>query len=210
MDSRNILHLGGPDGSEYEGVSFQTTRSTRYRDGDPVTIEYPQGRPEISRIKGMRRGPVRFMGLIPLPFLLLGLLMILDSIRECVKANRLLALGEQTTGRLKSKEEKGQGETTFYKLTFEFNTHEGTTYQTMVESQTGDITKLEDQAEEPLLYDPRRPSYAVMLDDLPGEPRIQQDGTIRAGPAIKTIMALIIPLATIIGHGIYLYIKFFR
>ncbi len=39
-------------------------------------------------------------------------------------------------------------------------------------------------------------------------PRIQENGNIHAGPAVKTITVLIIPLATIIGHGIYIVLKF--
>jgi hypothetical protein len=35
-----------------------------------------------------------------------------------------------------------------------------------------------------------------------------ENGTIQAGSAAGTIMLLIIPLATIIGHGIYIYLKF--
>ncbi|MDH4241432.1 MAG: hypothetical protein OEW48_17880, partial [Phycisphaerae bacterium] len=93
-----------------------------------------------------------------------------------------------------------------YKLTFEFNTPEGTTYEAT--AKTHDTAKLEDQAEEPLLYDPMRPSYAVMLDDLPGNPRIMENGTIHAGPVANTIKVLVIPLTTIIGHGIYVYLKF--
>ena len=80
------------------------------------------------------------------------------------------------------------------------------TYQAI--ARTHEIAKLEDQAEEPLLYDPMRPAYAVMLDDLPGNPRINDNGNIQAGPASGTIMLLIIPLATIIGHGMYIYLKF--
>ena len=86
------------------------------------------------------------------------------------------------------------------------STPEGITYEAA--AKTHDTTKLEDQAEEPLLYDPMRPSYAVMLDDLPGNPRIMENGTIHAGPAASTIKVLVIPLVTIIGHGIYIFLKF--
>ena len=133
---------------------------------------------------------------------------IIGGINKGIKANRLLALGEQTTGRLKSKEKTNTkvNKKPVYKLTFEFNTLEGMTYETMV--KTHETGKLEDQTEEPLLYEPMRPSYAVMLDDLPGAPRIQENGNIQAGSVAITIMALIIPLATIIGHGIYIYLKY--
>jgi len=198
--------FAAPDGTEYKGVSFKTGR--QFQEGQKATIEYPQGKPQTSRIKGMRRKPVGFAGLIPVLFPIVGLLLIFGGIKKGIKANRLLALGEQTTGRLKSKEKTKTevNKKPVYKLTFEFNTPEGITYKAT--AKTHKIAKLQDQAEEPLLYDPMRPSYAVMLDDLPGGPRIQENGNIHAGSVARTIMALIIPLATIISHGIYIFWKF--
>jgi hypothetical protein len=195
------------DETEYNGVSYITGR--QLKENQKVTIEHPQGKPQISRIKGMRQKPVGLFGIFPVVFPLIGLLFITSGIRKGLKANRLLALGEQTTGTLKSKEKtRSQVNKRYvYKLTFEFNTPEGSTYETT--AKTHETGKLEDQAEEPLLYDPVRPAYAVMLDDLPGNPRINENGNIRAGSASKTIIKLIIPMATIIGHGIYLYLKFF-
>jgi hypothetical protein len=156
----------------------------------------------------MCRKPVGLIGLIPPIFIIAGALLVFRAIKKRFKANRLLALGEQTTGRLKLKKKMRESKNGrhVYKLTFEFNTPEGMTYQAM--ARTHQTAKLQDQAEEPLLYDPMRPSYAVMLDDLPGNPRIMENGTTQAGSASKTIITLIIPLATIIGHGIYIYLKF--
>ncbi|MHC4397602.1 MAG: DUF3592 domain-containing protein [Planctomycetota bacterium] len=194
------------DGKEYKGLSYITGK--QFEQGQKVTIEYPQGKPQTSRIKGMRQKPVGFFGIFPVLFPLIGLLLITGGIRKGLKANQLLALGEQTTGRLKSKEKtnKQVDKEPVYKLTFEFNTPEGMTFETVV--KTHETGKLEDQAEEPLLYDPMRPSYAMMLDDLPGNPRIMENGTIQAGSVAMTIMALIIPLTTIIGHSIYIVLKF--
>ncbi len=194
------------DGTEYKGLSYVTGR--QFEQGQKVTVEYPQGKPHTSRIKGMRQKPFGHFGIFPVVFPLIGLLFIIRGIRKGIKANRLLTLGEQTTGKLKSKERTNTkvNKKPVYKLTFEFKTPEGMTYETMV--KTHETGKLEDEAEEPLLYDPMRPSYAVMLDDLPGNPRINDNGNIQAGSASGTIMLLIIPLATIIGHGIYIYLKF--
>jgi hypothetical protein len=194
------------DGKEYNGLSYITGK--QFEQGQKVTIEYPQGKPQTSRIKGMRRKPVGFTGLIPILFPAVGSLLIFGGIKKGIKANRLLALGEQTTGRLKSKEKTNTkvNKKPVYKLTFEFNSPEGTTYETV--AKTHETGKLEDQTEEPLLYDPVLPSYAVMLDDLPGTPRINDNGNIQAGPAVKTILTLIIPFATVIGHGTYIFLKF--
>ncbi|MHC4692645.1 MAG: DUF3592 domain-containing protein [Planctomycetota bacterium] len=194
------------DGTEYIGLSYVTGK--QFKQGQAVTVEYPQGKPQTSRIKGMRQKPVGLFGIFPAVFPMIGLLFIIGGMRKGIKANRLLTLGEQTTGKLKSKERTNTkvNKKIVYKLTFEFNTLEGMTYEVLV--KTHETGKLEDQEEEPLLYNPMRPSYAVMLDDLPGNPRINENGNIQAGSAAGTIMLLIIPLATIIGHGIYIYLKF--
>jgi hypothetical protein len=196
----------GPDGAEYKGLSFNTGR--QFDEGQTVTIEHLQDKPHISRIKGMRRKPMGFFGLSAVALPMIGLFFITAGIKKGLKANRLLALGEQTTGRLKSKEKTNTkvNNKPVYKLTFEFDTPEGMTYEAA--AKTHDTAKLEDQAKEPLLYDTMRPSYAVMLDDLPGNPRIMENGTIKAGPTANTIKVLVIPLAAIIGHGIYIYLKF--
>ncbi len=63
---------------------------------------------------------------------------------------------------------------------------------------------------EPLLYDPGAPSRAVLLDELPGNPRIDENGQIRLDSPAKTLLALIVPSVVIIGHGCYLLSRFFR
>jgi len=196
----------GTDGAEYKGVSFNTGK--QFDEGQTVTVEHLQDNPQVSRIKGMRRKPIGFFGLSIVTFPLIGIFFITIGIRKGVKANRLLALGEQTTGRLKSKEKTNTkvNNKPVYKLTFEFNTPEGMTYEAI--AKTHDTAKLEDQTEEPLLYDSTHPSYAVMLANLPGNPRIMENGTIRADTAVNTLKVLVIPFATIIGHGIYIYLKF--
>ena len=45
-----------PDGVEHAGVSYAT--GVRLSAGEAVTVEHPAGRPEISRIRGMRRAPL--------------------------------------------------------------------------------------------------------------------------------------------------------
>ena len=56
---------------------------------------------------------------------------------------------------------------------------------------------------EPLLYNPAAPSDAVLLDALPGEPRIDENGHIRVKSAWKVLLTLIIPAAALIGHTLY-------
>ncbi|UCG49609.1 MAG: DUF3592 domain-containing protein [Phycisphaerales bacterium] len=194
-------------GAEHEGVSYKT--GVRLNTGDKVTVEYLAARPEISRIKGMRRKPVGLWGLLVVLFPLVGACLVISGIRRGLRAGRLLRHGEQTTGRLKSKTATNTkvNNQRVYKLVFDFEGCDGVRYE--ASAKTHRPEKLEDERDEPLLYDPMYPSRAVMLDALPGSPRIDQSGSIRAGSPLSVVSCLFIPAATLIGHGVYVYLRFF-
>jgi hypothetical protein len=202
----NHYSFVGPGEVEYEGVSYRTSRELKK--GRKVTVEYPPGEPQVSRIKGMWRRPVGPFGLMPVIFPFVGLCLTTVGLRKGISGNRLLTIGRQTTGRLKSKIRTGTkiDDRNVFKLTFEFTTPDGTGHEAI--GKTHKPKQLEDEAEEPLLYDPIRPSYAVMLDALPGTPRIDENGNIRAGSARAALLCLAIPAATILGHATYIYVKF--
>ena len=193
-------------GAKYEGVSYAVERPLK--SGKSVTIEYPWGKPQISRIRGMQRKPVGRIGLLPLIFPLIGVFFMSLGVRKGLRANRLLAYGELTKGRLKSKVMTNVkvDEQRVYKLTFEFTTAEGVTSE--VAAKTHQPEKLEDEAEEPLLYDPILPSNVVMLDSLPGSPRIDESGNIRTGSVCASLLSMVIPGVTVIGHIGYMCWKF--
>ncbi len=194
-------------GAEHQGVSYKT--GVRLNAGDKVTVEYLAARPEISRIKGMRRKPVGLWGLLVVLFPLVGACLVILGIRRGLRAGRLLRFGEQTTGRLKSKTPTNTkvNDQQVYKLVFDFEGCDGARYE--ASAKTHRPEKLEDEQDEPLLYDPMYPSRAVMLDALPGSPRIDQSGSIRAGSPLSVASCAFIPAATLIGHGIYVYLRFF-
>ena len=147
-------------------------------------------------------------GLMPIIFPLVGLCLMTVGLRKGIRGNRLLAIGHQTTGKLKSKVATSTkiNNRTVFKLTFEFTAADGIGYEAV--GKTHKPEKLEDEAEEPLLYNPILPSYVVMLDALPGSPRIDANGDIRAGSPVTALMCLAIPTVTVLGHAGYVYVKF--
>jgi hypothetical protein len=157
----------GPGEVEYEGVSYRKGR--QLEQGQKVTVEYPPGQPQRSRIKGMRTSPVGLFGLMPIIFPVVGLCLMIVGLGRGITGNRLLAIGQQTTGKLKSK----------------------VTTATKINSQ-----------------DPSRPSNAVMLDALPGSPRIDESGNIKAGSTAAALLCLALPTVTVLGHSGYIYVKF--
>jgi len=197
-----------PDGIECEDFSFQTRRDPY--EGTDVTIEYAKGRPSVSRIQGMRRSTFGLGVSFVVVFPLIGLCFMIVGLRKGLRASRLLRRGKPGFGTLVSKEATATeiNEQTVYKLTFEFTADDGETYTAVAKTHLPE--SLEDEEQERLLYDPRDPSCAVLLDNLPGGPRVDGTGNLQAAPIGGTLVVLVLPAASVIGHGAYLFTHYFR
>lgn len=201
----------GPDGNEYRNVSYADHRLDK---GKTVTVEYPKSKPKTSRIKDMDRAPVHPLlggGMAVLP--LTGLGFIVTGFRRGLRANRLIRNGILAKGKLVSREVTGDEVygNRVYRFAFEFTTEDARNLRVSVKTHLTD--RLEDQTEEPLLYDPMRPGSAVMLDNLPAGVQLDESGCVEVAEPVRTafraIARLILPTATIIGHGIYMCRRFF-
>jgi hypothetical protein len=195
-----------PDGSEHRGVSYATGHSVSA--GSEVTVEYVPRRPEVSRIRGMRRNlmpewVIFFVAIFPG----IGLAFVLSTLTLGVKANRLLSHGQLASGLLTAKEPTNTSinNRTVYKLIFDFEAADGRRYQAT--ARTHEPERLEDQRREPLLYDVPNPTYSVMLDSLPGSPTIDPFGRFEAPPLGRVIGNLLVPGLAIVGHGTYLLVR---
>ena len=150
-----------------------------YRLGEPaekpdeVTVEFPRGRPERSRIRGMRTALCAPWVLFVVIFPLVGSMFVLGRMRNGLKARYLLTCGELTQGRLVSKVATNTqiNDQTVYKLTFEFETKMGHPSSIVVKTHATRV--LEDDEYETILYDPTRPTYGTTLDHLPGARGLQ-------------------------------------
>lgn len=199
---RVIAHLYRfvtPDGEVFEDSSYATGR--RYPNRARVTIEYPAGKPHLSRIKGMRRQLLGPFFLILLLGPAIGLLMLGLRLRQGYRTLYLLRHGQLATGVLTHKEATGVVvyDQPTYVLTFTFTADDGKAYQMRYKHH--DTATLEDEQEERLIYDPARPATAALLDTLPGTPDFDASGRLRPQPL--PLMSLILPLCTIGGHTAY-------
>lgn len=197
-----------PEGGQYTGVSYSTGQV--YNVGARAIIEYPKGNPSISRIRGLRRsvfGPnVAFVVIFPL----LGFAMVAAGLRRGFRAMRLLVHGKVSQGKLVSKVATNArvNNQPVYKLTFEFQADDGFSYQTVVRTHACRV--LEDEPQEPLVYDPVDPTNAVLLDSLPGGPRVDASGALRVANPILGLLSLLLPAICIVGHGTYACVRFMR
>lgn len=198
-----------PDGRDW--VHTSRCPGQQLATGTPVTVEYREGDPSVSRIRGMSGGsmPLWILPIICV-FPLVGLGFVIPALRSGWRANRLLQMGALATGTLASKRPTGTriNNQELYELTFDFLAGDGHVYQ--VKARTTDPERLQDQRQEPLLHDPFNPSYAVMFDSLPGAPEIDAFGNLRGAGWGRALALMVVPLLTVVGHGTYLWLRFVR
>jgi hypothetical protein len=182
---------------QYQGVSYTTGHE--FGPEQEVVVEYLADYPTLSRLEGARRAYFSpwafcFVSIIPL----MGLGLIAFGLRNGVKASVLLAKGKIGRGVLKSKRATNVevNECPVYKLTFEFTADDGRCYE--VVTKTHQVERLQDDAEERLLYHPTNPADAVLLDNLPGAPDIDERGQIRPLSLRSGLRVLIVPVVAIL------------
>jgi len=190
--------------STYHGTSYSSGDSAS--EGDKVTIEYDESHPERSRIVGMRRslfGPaVMFVAIFPL----IGALFVVFAMRGGFRRNRLLRNGLIAGGKLLKREPTNVSvnRQPVWKLTFEFVGRDGRRHEAI--ARTTDPSRLEDEAQEPLLYDPDDPTSAYLLDELPARPEFEPNGDLR-GRGFIGFASVIVPAIVIIANALMIAYK---
>jgi hypothetical protein len=148
---------------------------------------------------------IAFVFVVPL----IGLAFARAGLRSGLRARRLLAEGRLAQAVLRQDEDipVHENRASVHHLTFEFTADSGGTYE--VVAMTQNPGRLTDDETERVVYDPRRPSDAVLLDDLPGQPTIDARGDFLPGGARGAALALLymlVPAVTIFGHGLFLFL----
>ena len=164
-------------GRQYHGISYGTSAPA------DVEVEFKDGDPETSRIVGMRRkmfGPgVSFVTIFPL----IGLLIAIFAARYGLARNRILREGILASGKLVEKVPTNMtiNHQRVFELTFEFTTRNGQRAQ--AKARTHNPARLEDDAQEQLLYDPQNPERAYLFDEAPAHPAVDGTGALVGRPA---------------------------
>lgn len=188
-----------PAGRVVEDYSYSTGRW--HSDGQKVAIEYPTGKPNLSRIKGMRRKMLGagFLWIIAIP--VGSAWFFIYRVRKGLRAIHLLEHGQLAQGTLAAKDPTNMSvnDQPVYKLTFAFTAQDGQEYQ--VSHKTHNTEALEDEETERLLYDPTQPASAIMVDTITGFPELDEHGRLR--PQSAPVTALLLPVLVLVGHGWY-------
>lgn len=191
-------------GERFSGKSYSSGGGPAV--GDEVTVEYKEGNPRRSRIAGERMAQFGPRAAIVTIFPLIGFLILYFSTRSGIKRNYLLREGLLTTGKLVAIEPTNMtvNKRRVMELTFEFTDRSGRKCEAKAHST--DTSRLEDEPEEPLLYDPNDPTKAYLLDEAPARPKLGPDGQLEGRP-VAAALALILPGLVIAGHALVLLIK---
>lgn len=199
-----------PDNIEYTGVSYITGRTAK--ENEQVQVEYRGDKPAISRIEGMRRDIFEwylgFFFILPL----IGVIFIVVGLTQGARAVRLLTYGQPGLAVLASKTPTSTriNNRRVYKFIFQFNDPSGRQFEAVAKTHKPEQMELDDQARAAILYNPSRPSDAVVLCCLSGSPYIDPRGHIRLkNTKFPDWIVLILPLAVIIGHSLYAYWRYF-
>ncbi len=161
----NYRYSDGSD-STYSGnlLEFEEALSI----GQEVEIAYLKLSPSLSRFTGKdKRNFDKIMLLGSLGALLVGWLFMIPSSRRTRKERRILASGRPAEGKLLQAVPTTVkvNEQPVYNLTFEFHTGNNSPEQCTVRSHL--IQNFSNDHKEKLIYDPRNPSNAVIIDTLP-------------------------------------------
>ncbi|HEU4522740.1 MAG TPA: DUF3592 domain-containing protein [Thermoanaerobaculia bacterium] len=187
-------------GRPFQGVAYATGQ--RLSVGETVDVEYKPADPKLSRVPGMRRAMFSPFVLFVAIFPLIGFGMVAGGMAMGGKRNHLLRNGLIAHGTLKEKLPTNitVNNMPVWKLVFEFSARDGRRHEAT--AKTTDPSRLEDERQETLLYDPDQPSRAYLLDEAPARPQVDDRGEL-VGRA-SAFGRLILPLLVLSAIGLAL------
>jgi hypothetical protein len=179
------------NGASIGGVSYYAGGCTT----GPVTVEYLNSNPEISRIEGTRRGVVGPLGSLVavVPAFALGL--IVFGWRKGMRRIKLLRVGVPATGRVVEKHatnSETMGRTN-YRVVVAFTGRDGREGHTTI--VTNHPEALEEGTGSLVLHDPANPRHALPLAEMPGNVSEDGTGSFVGGPPAKY---LVLPLLSLL------------
>lgn len=192
------------NGQTYENSSYAPSNS-EIQEGQNVAIEYGSLNPNRARIVGMSSSVfptgVAFILLFPL----VGLIFMLIGLVNGIKALGLIRNGKFTTGKRISATPTNTkiNNQTVFAYEFEFSTG---TQKHIAKCKTHLRSKVEDEALEKILYNPKNPAQSVIYDAIATAPKIDKFGKLEQATALS---ALFYSLSTIIGLLVNLIILSF-
>jgi hypothetical protein len=146
-----------------------------------VTAFVPHRRSDLA-VAYRGSGPPLFSRLVPLAIAgLAGFAVLAIALHRNVRDLRVLRHGRLSHGKVVEKTQRTHRRGVSWTLVFAYPTTGGP-QRTTVKVDNAEVERLIDEEREPLVYDPRVPSYAVLLDALPDHVRVDDYGGLTSVP----------------------------
>lgn len=202
MPNENSIRLAGPAREVPHAAKLQFLFGGFYNQFGWAWTGFSSIHVRVFLIEGLRKGTFEWPMLFIILFPAIGLTMMAVGVRKGLRALRLLTHGIPAQGRFvgQTRTNVQINDTPVMAMTFEFKTVDGRTARCV--AKTHETRELRDDAEEPLVYDPEDPANAVLLDELPGRPRITEDSVVRSREGMVWHL-LLIPVGTVLMHVVW-------
>lgn len=189
-------------GKPFQGIAYTSGESRSV--GETVEVEFKPTEPDVSRIPGMRRAMFSPFVLFVAIFPLIGLAIVFGGLGRGRKRNHLLQYGLVSNGTLKDKYPTNVrvNNAPVWALVFEFAARDGRKYEAT--ARTTNPARLEDERQEPLLYDPDDPETAYLLDEAPARPQVDHTGEFIGRPSAYLRLVLPVIVFTAIAAAVML------
>jgi|GEM_PF-4926166 len=148
------------EGKLHKGITKSIEEE--YQKGDEVGIEFQYDNPSNAQIEGHDLWPAEI--LVPVGFGILALIVIIVRIRKGLLVISMLQKGHLAWAKLLKKEGTGVflDQHEVFKMTFEYRDLQNQRHRIIVKTHVNE--ELEDDPEEPVLFEPRNPQNAIMFD----------------------------------------------
>jgi hypothetical protein len=186
-------------GERFRGVSFGALRGPE--PGSVCEVEFPAGRPEVSRLRGMRSDVYGPEASLMLLFVAAGGGLCAAGAIAGARTLRLLESGRAAVGRKISLEplrRSGKGQRR-YRAVFEYEASGGRTQR--VEATATRPQAYEDPRGLRVIFDPGQPARARVLDDFALVPAFDALGRVRPLSAGRFALALLPPGLVLSGYA---------
>ena len=179
-------------GTNYEGVSYVTGGGPM--EGRTVRVEFPAGRPGISRIQGMRRAALGPWMLLVLILPAVGLGVAVSGFLWSQRALSLLGRGAVAVGRLVDQQRTNRtvNKRVVQRLTYAYADLLSREHSLVVSTHQPQVLDNADQQR--VLYDPEQPARAVLVGQLPGGVHLAEDGQAEEVPLRRVLAAVLPPI----------------
>ncbi len=203
------LHSFALGGYRYKGTSYSAGK--KFDVGQIIFIQYDPRDPRVNCIVGLERSAHRWQVNLLLLFPLAGLIIIAGASQQSLRTLRLLKTGNFTQGKMVEKlatgrvAKRGVETSPVFKYLFRFE-QAGVLY--LASCYTHEVSQVEDEATESILFDPRNPAINLVYDAIPNMPLINSKGKMEPLPYAKSgvlflpAFVIAVNLVFVVGLGI--------